>query len=146
MSRVQLIRSVHVGCRDLGFDDETRHGMQTRVTGKSSLADMSLTELKLVVEDLKAKGWAPKRRKKARPLAKRADVRFIHVLWRLLSDAEEAHTPGRTGLNNFIRQRFGKAWGSLTLDVDGLTDPEQIDHVISALKNWCKRKGIEVSE
>ncbi|MCA0849673.1 gp16 family protein [Salipiger thiooxidans] len=134
------IRLIHVACRDLGIDQDTRRALQERLTGKASLRDMSQPELELVLGALKDQGFRPKGGR--RPAAPRADLRLIHVLWAELGKAGELDKPGRDGLNAFIRRRFGQSWSFVPADVDMLRDWERIDDVIQALKAWADRAGI----
>jgi hypothetical protein len=139
------IRMIHVACRDLGLDQDTRHELQQRITGKTSLSDMCERELKLVVDELKAKGWTPapkKGGKTFRNFASRGDIRFCHVLWGKLVRAGAVQVPGATGLNAFVRARFETAWGAVPIDVDQMRDHRQIAAVIEALKGMCKRAGV----
>ena len=54
-----LIRKVHVGCRQLGIDNDTRRDLQRQVTGKASLSAMSEAELKGVLKALENRGFKP---------------------------------------------------------------------------------------
>ena len=54
-----LKRLIHVGCRDLGLDDETRRSVQLVATGKTSMSDMTESELRKVVDALKERGFKP---------------------------------------------------------------------------------------
>lgn len=142
-----LQRMIHVGCKQLGLDDDTRRDLQLVVTGKASMAAMSEAEMLKVVDALKQRGFkagfngASKTR---HPTAKRADVRLIHALWGALGRAGKLKKPGREGLNAFLRIRFEKKWGAVPIDVDALTDWSQITDVIKALKDWCRREGVLV--
>lgn len=138
-----LQRMIHVGCKQLGLDSDTRHDLQLRVVGKASLADMSERELSAVAEELKRMGFKAEA-KGRRPAAKRPDVRFCHVMWRLLVEAGAAKMAGPKGLNAFIRARFEKKWGAVPIDIDAMTEWREIDDVIRALKEMCKRAGVEV--
>lgn len=109
-----LQRMIHAGCRQLRIDAETRHDLQLRVTGKASMSDMTPAELRLVVDALKEQGFdtgfkgASKGRRAPAP---RADLRYVHVLWRLLSEAGAVRVAGSAGLNAFVRGRFDPvAW------------------------------------
>jgi phage gp16-like protein len=139
-----LQKLIHVGCRELGIDAETRRDLQLLTTGKASMSDMNPADLKLVISALKAKGFevgpSAKRKHKAAP---RADVRYIHVLWRLLGEAGALEKPGRAGLNSFVRSRFEGHWKSVPIDIDALRDAGQINDVTRALKDWCKRVGVK---
>ena len=138
----RLRRTIFVGCRELGLDDEARHDMQMSVTGKASLSDMTEAELQLVVDNLKTKGFQVQGGEQ-RKRAGRADLRLIHVLWRKLGEAGALEKPGRAGLNAFIRRRFGDVWFSVPADVDMLREHDQIEMVITALKAWGERANID---
>lgn len=145
------IRMIHVACRDLGLDQETRHELQERVTGVSSLSAMNERQLKLVVDELKAKGWKPVQKgaakkdgKPFRNFASRGDVRFCHVLWAKLVAAGVFAVPGHEGLNAFARTVLEKTDGATILDVDQLRDHKQIALLIEVLKNRCARAGISI--
>jgi hypothetical protein len=140
-----LIKTIHVGCRALGLDQDTRRDLQLAATGKASLTEMSDGELARVVDALKARGFKPSNGK-TRPAAARGDVRFCHVLWGKLYGAGAVDKRGALGLNGFIRARFEKAWGSVPIDVDQMRDPAQIATVAEALKGMCKRAGIVLEE
>lgn len=141
-----LQKLVHVGCRELGIDGEVRRDLQLVVTGKASMHDMNEADLNKLVTALKDRGFKPhagKARAK-RPAAKRADVRFVHVLWGKLHKAGAVTQGGAKGLNAFIRARFEKSWGAATFDIDTMQDHRQIATLIEALKGMCARAGIDL--
>ncbi len=137
-----LQQLIHVGCRQLKIDTETRHILQQALTGKASLSEMTEPELELVVNHLKGRGFQPSKQGGRKP-APRKDLRLVHVLWSKLGQAGALETPGRAGLNAFIRRRFGDTWGSVPVDVDQLRDWQQIDAVLQALIAWGKREKID---
>lgn len=140
-------RTIFAGCRALGLDDATRKDLQLRVTGKASLSEMSEEEKKAVLAELRDRGFkATGGKPRRRPAATRGDVRFAHVLWRLLHEAGAVREAGPKGLNAFIQSRFAKSWGAAPIDIDAMTDWAQIGDVIDALKAWCKREGIELDD
>lgn len=144
MSKRTLQRKIHVACAQLGYDQETRHDIQLAVTNKASMSDMNETDLKAVLSRLKDDGWTgSKTQGKRYKTAPRADLRYVHVLWTLLGDAKKLKSPGRAGLNAFVRSRFENKWQSIPIDIDSLRDAGQINDVTRALKDWCKREGIE---
>lgn len=156
MTSGNLQRMIHVGCKQLGLDDDTRRDLQLVATGKASMAAMTETDLLKVVEALKQRGFSPTGNsyyagRKGKGAAKaparkaaRADVRFIHVLWEKLGEAGALKRPDRAGLNAFIRSRFESKWAAVPIDVDTLQNAGQINAVIRALKDMCKRAGIVV--
>ena len=142
------IKLIHVACRELGLDEDTRRDLQLVATGKASLRDMTPRELDAVVTLLKARGFkaqagSPQRRP-TRVAAPRGDVRFCHVLWGKLHRAGVVDAAGAAGLTAFIRKRFEKAWGAVPFDVDSIQDWKQIATVIEALKAMCTRAGIDI--
>ena len=141
-----LQKLVHVGCRELGIDGETRRDLQLVVTGKASMHDMDEADLNKMVTALKERGFKPNAggARKQRPAAKRGDVRFAHVLWGKLHKAGAVTQGGAKGLNAFIRARFAGSWGAAIFDIDAMQDHRQIATVIEALKGMCARAGIEL--
>lgn len=141
-------RAIFAQYRKLGIDGNDRHAVQMRVIGKPSLKEMNDEEGQKLYEGLcyqlseRPHNFLWKRGAKRHAPAPRADLRFIHVLWGLLEEADHVKAKGRTGLNAFIRARFQASWGSVPLDVDMLRDHGKIDAVIQALKSWCDRTGI----
>lgn len=148
MSRARsLQKTIHVGCKALGLDADMRHDLQLVTTGKASLSEMTEAELLRMVDALKTRGFRPGTKQSAghfRPAAERADLRFVHVLWSLLGNAGALKRPGRDGLNAFIRARFEGKWQSVPLDIDMLRDAGQINDVTRALKDMCRRAGVQV--
>jgi phage gp16-like protein len=138
-----LQKMIHVGCRQVGIDSDTRRDLQLAVTGKASMADMSEAELKLVVNALKDRGFKVSKPRRQRKQAPRADLRLVHVLWRKLGEAGALDRPDRDGLNAFIRSRFEATWDSVPADVDMLREWSQIDAVLQALIAWGKRADID---
>ena len=141
-----LLKSIHVGARALGLDNDTRRELQLLVTGKASLAQMTPAEHAAVLEAMKARGFKPSAGIKSakRKTATRGDLRFAHVLWGKLVRAGAVQVPGAAGLNAFVRARFEKAWGAVPLDVDSMRVWKQVAAVIEALKGMCARAGIEL--
>lgn len=142
---------IFVACRQLGIDADTRRDLQLVATGKESMSDMTEVDLQAVVKALEERGFksgfksgfmaevSPKHRK----AAPRADLRYVHVLWGMLGKAGKLKKPDRAGLNAFVRTRFEAKWQSVPIDIDSLRDAGQINDVTRALKDWCKREGIQ---
>lgn len=140
-----LQKMIHIGCKQLGIDADTRRDLQLVLTGKASMSDMTDPELRCMLDGLKARGFKAgfKTGSKGRIApAPRADLRLVHVLWSQLGQAGKLKQPGRAGLNAFLRSRFAQKWQSVPIDIDALRDAGQINDVIRALKDWCKREGI----
>lgn len=122
-------------------DSDDRRNFFERVTGKRSQSLMSPAEVAKVASAIREITPAPK--SKGKPLAPRASLRYVHVLWGLLGRAGKLNQPNRAGLNKFIRARFAEKWGVEFIDIDALTEEAQITDVIRALEDWCDREGVE---
>ena len=140
MSKDALRRKIHVGCKQLCLDSEARRDLQLLSTGKASMSEMTEADMNNMVKALVDRGF--KASKGRRKPASRADVRYAHVLWRLLNQAGHARIGGAKGLNAFIRARFESKWGHVPIDIDAMTETPEINDVIEALKAWCIREGI----
>lgn len=138
MNHNQLI---NIAKNELALDEDTYRDLLFRVTGETSLRAMNGGQKDAVLTELKSKGFRPRRGGK-RKAAPRADVRYCHVLWRLLHEEGHARVSGAKGLNYFVRARFEGKWGHVPIDIDTLTDSAQINDVLEALKAWCRREGI----
>lgn len=141
-----LRKMIHVGCKELGLDDETRRDLQLIATGKASMSDMTEADMLKVVEELKQRGFSPSwsgGKGRGRPIAPRKDLRYVHKLWSLLGQAGTLKRPGRDGLNAFVRSRFEGKWQSVPMDIDTLRDSRQISDVINALKAMCKAHEVK---
>ena len=155
-SRGQLIRAAHAAVRAAGLDEDARHAFQLRVTGKASMRDMSVAELRRLRDELnritgfgRGKGRRGKptagRKAEYHPPAFRGDVRLIHALWGELGQRGVLKRPDRAGLNAFIRSRFEGHWSFVPIDVDALTDTDNITDVIQALKAMLARAEKETA-
>lgn len=140
----QLRKMIHVGCKRLRMDDDDRHDLQFVTTGKTSMTDMTEADLRKVVMALKEKGFDPSFNGPRRPMAKRNDTKFCHVLWGKLVRAGVVEVAGAKGLNAFVRARFGRAWGAEPIDIDTMRNGRQIADIIEALKGMCRRNHIPV--
>lgn len=145
-------RAIYAGIRAIGIDDEDdRRALYARVTGKSRLRDMDRRDKDAVLAELRrlefgaadAQGAGTGRTRY--PIAPRGDLRFIHVMWRLLADQGSVRKAGRAGLNAFIRARFEAKWGHVPLDVDQMQEWAEINDVVEALRAMCRRAGIDLT-
>ena len=148
-----LRKMIHIACKQIGLDEDTRRDLQKSVTGKESMSQMCEADLRKVVDALKDRGFKPygnsylkdrhgRLPSKVKSAAPRADLRYVHILWRLLAEAGAVSKPGRDGLNAFVRARFEGKWSFVPIDIDALRDPVQISDVTRALKDWCRRAGV----
>ncbi len=55
-----LMAKIHIGKKELGFDDDVYRDVLWRVTGKRSCKDMTVAQLLDVVKDMQNSGFSPK--------------------------------------------------------------------------------------
>ncbi|CDO60829.1 hypothetical protein BN1012_Phect2616 [Candidatus Phaeomarinobacter ectocarpi] len=134
MTRSNLIKKVHVGKRELGLDDETYRGLLERVTGHRSAADCNDKQLALVVDEMKAKGFHVKQKKKYP-----AQLPKMRALWITLWCLRVVRNPQDRALLAFTARQTGKPVGDLSW-----VTPDDANKVIEALKDMCAKAGFDV--
>lgn len=142
---MSTVKAIYAGIRAVGIEDEDdRRALYARVTGKFRLREMSPRDKDAVLAELRRLGFGSAAAR--RPEAPRGDLRFIHVMWRLLGDQRAIRKAGRAGLNAFIRARFEAKWGHVPLDVDQMREWAEINDVVEALRAMCRRAGINLEQ
>lgn len=138
--RTARIKAIHAACRSAELDDDARRAIQLEVTGKTSLADMTLTELGQVLDRLNKRGsgdneWGfvfrlvPERQihaKKIYRLAQRAGA----LLEPPVPVASKAYIEGIT-----LQMRG-------TAQPLEFCDPEQLHKAVQSLEIFVKRHGV----
>ena len=131
------LAAIHVAKRDLGLDDDTYRDLLQRETGKRSAKGMSPAELDAVLSAMRRSGFKTaskggRTRPLSGPYAKKAQALWI-ALWNLgaVDDRRDA------ALLAFFARQTGIERTEWVLDArDGKA-------VIEALKDWCRREGVE---
>ena len=141
MTRRAALVKVQIARRDLQLDDVVYREMLERITGRASSADCTDAELGRVLDELKAKGWAPKvikgGRTSAAPARKAAQspmARKARAMWISLHQLGEVRDPSESALEAFGRRQLG---------VDRLQWADQSHgyRLIEALKAMATRAG-----
>ena len=142
MTRRALQQKIQIARRQLALEEDDYRALIARVArGKTSSKDLSERDAKAVLAEFERLGFQPKASTKKRPASEKPEVRFIYVLWRLLSE-EGAVAGGRSALNGFISgPKFHAKYGSEPTDVEFLGTDRARD-VIEALKDMCRRHGV----
>jgi phage gp16-like protein len=142
--RLRLIKLIHVGRRELNMDDESYRLMLANIPeleGATSSKDLSVPKLKLVLEQLKSKGFkvVPKAgktgsapRKTSPKMADDAQSKLIRHLWLELHNIGAVRDSSEVALNRFVLNR---------VQVEALQwlSTAQASRVIEHLKQWLKR-------
>ena len=138
------LAKIHVARKELALDDDDYRAILKRVTGKTSSAGLTPSEMDSALAEFQRLGWVPKRKKggkKWRPTSERSDIRYIFVLWRLLNQAGVVER-GPHALNSFVcGPKFHKKHSDAPTDVNFLTI-ERAQDVIEALKDLCRRNHV----
>jgi phage gp16-like protein len=128
----RLIRLIHVAKRDLMLDDDTYRAALAAVTGKTSAADMTVSELDKVLAHLKRKGFKVRAKKNTRPLADYPEATKIRALWLFLSDIGAVKNRSENALAAYAKRITG---------VDDLhwASARNVETLIETLKKWALR-------
>jgi phage gp16-like protein len=129
-SRRRRLGIVHIAKVQLGLDDDAYRALLQRVTGKRSARSLSEGELGRVIDEMRSKGFTPKR---STARSDKRHVRLIFALWNELRAAGKLREPERSALRSFVRRMTGVE------DPEWLS-PKQANVVIEALKAWLRRK------
>jgi phage gp16-like protein len=133
--RRALMGVVHKAAKAIQLDDDDRRAMQLRITGKESLAEMNLSQIGDVLDELRALGWVDgKRSKGRRRLASHPEAAKIRALWLSLYHLGEVTDPTEDALAAFVKRQT-------RLDDLEWVKQENALKVIEALKSWCDRAG-----
>ncbi|WP_197329554.1 gp16 family protein [Ralstonia syzygii] len=130
--RQQFIRLIHVAKRDLAMDDDTYRSILLQVGKKASAADLSIPELKKVLEHLKRCGFKVRSKQGARRQADDDQSKMIRGLWLELAGRGVVHNASEEALAAFVKRMTG---------VDALQwlSAVQASRVIEHLKKWRNR-------
>ena len=135
--RARMIAAVHVGAKTLGLDDATRRRVMQRVTGKTSSAEMSNSQLALVLDEYKRLAGKPS--PAARPAARRKAADHpvagkARALWISLHQLGVIRNPSDDALEAFARRQ-------LQVEVFQWADQGLGYKLIEALKAIAERNG-----
>ena len=141
--RRSLIAKVHVAKKEMALLEDDYRAMLIRVTGRASSADCTVAELRAMVEEMKSKGFQPKKAgsSSGRPTqsnrGRPADHPFAakaRALWISLYHLNAIDNPSEQALEAFARRQLGCAtmqWAN----------QQQAYKLIEALKAIANRNG-----
>lgn len=155
----QLKRTIKTGMNVLGLDDGTYRMMLSRVSqavsgkAKNSITQMSIDELKAVIEDMREHGFTPTRGKTASGKSKSPATATnpkehpmlgkIRALWIAMANDGIVRDASDEALQAFARKNINKARqrvnAPLVLNISGMT-PRELTVVLETLKSWQQRE------
>lgn len=139
----RLIRLLHVAKTQLMMADSDYRALLANIScGKTSSTKLTLAELELAVQAMKARGFvittkaqaAGKEDLKVRPAHKAVDaqIKKIRALWLELHDIGAVRNPSELSLAKFVQRMVG-------VDYHGWLDMDNAQQVIEHLKQWRQR-------
>lgn len=136
--KTKLIQLIHVGKTHLGLDDELYREVLESCTGKTSSKLLNITQLESVLERMKQLGFQVESKKKAgvKNLADDAQSKLIRHLWLQLYEAGQVRNSSEKALAKFIENKVG-------ISALQFLSTKNADMIITHLRQWCKRCGIE---
>jgi phage gp16-like protein len=150
--RKKEITLIHVLATQIGLDEETRRGLMSRITGKSSSKDMTWQERKRVIDHLKASGakvTTPRKAGVARPappsrrLDTGAESSKVRALWIGLHELGVVRDSSEFALSAYVK-RIAK------VDDLAFCTPAMATTLIESLKKWilreCRKAAPELLE
>ena len=136
--KTKLIQLIHVGKTQLGLDDELYREVLESCTGKTSSKDMTIQQLDAVLNRLKQLGFTVESREKTgvSNLADDTKSKLIRHLWLQLHQAGQVRNGSEKALAKFVENKVG-------VSALQFLSTKNADMIITHLRQWCKRSGVE---
>jgi len=133
MTRIQLIKIIHVAKRELQMDEETYRQLLNTYSGVESLREMDIKQLNQILDAMKKIGFKVRTQKKEKLTATDDQSKKIRSLWLEMADA------------GFIRDRSERAINVYVHRITGVSRLDWLNtsaasRVIETLKKWQARE------
>lgn len=138
-ARKQNLAKIHIAKKDLGLDDDTYREALNLVTGKTSAADLTLTEMLKVLAHFEKRGFKPKTKAK-KPMQKRPHTFHMPERERYMKKIEALMLDGGytwAYVHGIAKKMFGIE------RVEWIKDPANLHKIVAALTYNAKRHGRE---
>ncbi|CAI0904834.1 Mu-like prophage protein gp16 [Serratia ficaria] len=133
MSRINLVKLIHVAKRDRRLDDDTYRQLLQSYTGLSSTKDMSVKQLEDVMEALYKLGFQRSFKRPGKITATDEQSKKIRSLWLEMSEAGFVRDSSERAINAYVHRITGVG----RLEWLGT---DQASRVIETLKKWQVRE------
>lgn len=132
---------INIAKGQLGLAEDDYRALLARVTGTTSLRQMSDRQKIDVVEELKRLGFRIRAKGKTLPPSTKPYIRLIHALWKSCHKHGAIENGSREALRAFCKRFVAPGSDSVAVDPDLLTQA-QASPVIEALKKMeARAKG-----
>lgn len=134
----KLIQLIHIGKSQLGLDDELYREILESCTGKTSSKQLSIPQLEAVLDRMKQIGFVidSKHKSEVKNLASDPQSKLIRHLWLQLHQAGQVRNSSEKALAKFVENKVG-------VSALQFLSSKHADMIITHLRQWCKRCGIE---
>lgn len=133
--RKARIAKLHIAKAQLKLGDDTYRDILRRITKKESSSACSISELDLLLAEMKRLGFADKQA----PLSSKAYVRMIYGLWKDLKPY--VGDSSRAALRSFVRRQTAAETDQKGVSAPEFLTPDEGARVIEALKGWLARES-----
>lgn len=132
--RKKDMQLINIARNQLNMDEDTYRLMLNRITGKSSLKEMTDSQLIKVKQEMGRLGFKakPKKSKKEPIKELRPQLALICILWDKLATSGIVNNKSQQGLNRFIKRMTG-------IEALEWLNSEKASAVIEHLKQWLSR-------
>ena len=139
--KANLIKLIHVGKTKLGLDDELYRDILSSTTGKTSSKELNIAQLEAVLDRMKQLGFVvdSKPKSEVKNLASDPQSKLIRHLWLQLHAAGQVRNKDEKALAKFVENKVG-------VSALQFLSSHNADMIITHLRQWCKRCGIERTE
>lgn len=136
--KTKLIQLIHVGKTQLGLDDDLYREVLESCTGKTSSKLMSIAQLESVLDRMKQLGFTVESKDKTgvKNVADDSQSKLIRHLWLQLHNAGQVRNSDEKALAKFVENKVG-------VSALQFLNSKNADMIITHLRQWCKRCGIE---
>lgn len=142
MTRVSLIRLIHIARKDLQLDEDTyAAALSAAVPGKTSCRDMGIAELNKVLATFKERGFKVRSKPVNRALKPASIPAKIRAIWRTMHSDGFIQSNDAEALNAWIMRTTSTHNGGLGVaQLSWLNrDDALASHVLESLKKWHRR-------
>ena len=136
--KAKLIQLIHIGKSQLGLDDELYREILESCTGKTSSKQLSIPQLEAVLDRMKQLGFVvdSKPKSEVKNLASDPQSKLIRHLWLRLYETGQVRNSSEKALAKFVENKVG-------VSALQFLSSKHADMIITHLRQWCKRCGIE---
>lgn len=133
--RKARMAKLHIAKAQLKLSDEIYRDIIRRITNKESSAVCSVSELDLLLAEMKRLGFADRQA----PLSGKAYVRMIYGLWKDLRPY--VSDSSRAALRSFVRRQTATEINQKGVSAPEFLTPDEGAKMIEALKGWLARES-----